>query len=177
MKDVIRLAAGWHGLCLQGHIDKIDQPDPPSPLFLSPPLCAHQGSLPERSRSRMGRCCRGSSWRSSGWLWPPLHRTESRTCPALRSAPCGCSPGAASRRRGSRRRRRAESRPSRQAPTWKSNRSKWNWGLPTRKTAWREYRGQRWSFSSVGVCDSSVCATTKKEILFFYIYIGTFLKS
>lgn len=110
----------------------------------------------------MGRCCRGSSWRSSGWR-RPLRRRESCTFPALRSAPSGCSPGAGSRRTGSRRRqrrrqRRSGSRLSRQRPTWKSNRSKSYWGLPTRKTAWRE----SWidmvigCFSSyLDVCDSS----------------------
>lgn len=117
-------------------VDLIDHAEPPSPLLV------HHMNPPEWSRSRMDRCCRGSSWRSSGWLLPLL-RMESCTCPAPRSAPSGCSPGAGSRRTGSRRRRRQRqqrsgSRLSRQRPTWKSNRSKSYWGLPTRKTAWRE---------------------------------------
>lgn len=96
-------------------------------------------SPPEWSRSRMDLCYRGSNWRNSGWR-RPQRRRESCTFRALRSAPSGCSPGADSRKRGSRRRRRRWSGRclSRQKPTWKSNRSKSYWGLPTRKTAWRE---------------------------------------
>lgn len=121
---------------------------PNAPPHTLPPQSKHQmrtiRSPPERSRSRMGRCCKGSSWRSSGWR-RPRRRRGSCTFPALRSAPSGCSPGAGSRTAGSRRRqrrrrrrRRSGRRLSRQRPTWKSNRSKSYWGLPTRKTAWRE---------------------------------------
>lgn len=117
----------------------IDQPERPPPHSASNEA---EVNPPEWSRERMGRCCKGSSWRSSGWR-RPLRRRESCTSPALRSAPTGYSPGAGSRRTGSRRKRRRRqrrsgSRLSRQRPTWKSNRSKSYWGLPTRKTAWRE---------------------------------------
>lgn len=99
-------------------------------------------SPPEWSRLQTGRCRRENSWRSSGWRRLP-RRKESCTSPALRSAPSGCSPRAGSRRTDSKRRQRRRQprsgrRLSRQRPTWKSNRSKSYWGLPTRKTAWRE---------------------------------------
>ena len=113
---------------------------------------------PAWSRWRTARCCRGSSWHSSGWR-QPQPRKGSCTCRARRRAPSWCSPGDGSRRTGgSRRRLRTGSHSCSQSLTWKSNRSKSYWGLPTRKTAWRRIVDRYVSLASVvirRVCDDN----------------------
>lgn len=176
-QDVIRMAAGWHqAVCSGRQTDQrclIDQPSPPAHCFLFPHIFLRIREAHQRGVDRgwvgavgevVGVVLAGCGRRCVRRAVHPQRRVQLRA--AARQEPVlvgGAVEGGGGGLRAG--------RPVRHRPGNRIAAS--GTGVCRHEKLHEENRGQRWSFSSVGVCDSSAARYWKKQDF----YNGKVLKS